>query len=199
MPAAGRGHLRASHADREQVIETLKAAFVQRRLDRAECGLRAGQALVARTYAELAALTADLPAGPTKTQPPAPAQLRAERRVARPGPVIAAATAAYAGLWVSVVFLSNHTGQAPWAAPLIFGGFGVYVFILVISVAHMVALRREPRSGGRSPRRPVTGAGSQASQRLSSADPGGQLPPGDRRHRHTAEAAPTVRPRLLPS
>ena len=27
--AAGRGHLRASHADREQVIGTLKAAFVQ--------------------------------------------------------------------------------------------------------------------------------------------------------------------------
>ena len=30
--AAGRGHLRASHADREQVIDVLKAAFVQGRL-----------------------------------------------------------------------------------------------------------------------------------------------------------------------
>jgi Domain of unknown function (DUF1707) len=27
--AGGRGHLRASHTDREQVIGTLKAAFVQ--------------------------------------------------------------------------------------------------------------------------------------------------------------------------
>ena len=26
---AGRGHLRASHADREQMIDALKAAFVQ--------------------------------------------------------------------------------------------------------------------------------------------------------------------------
>jgi uncharacterized protein DUF1707 len=32
LGAAGLGHLRASHADREQIIETLKAAFVQGRL-----------------------------------------------------------------------------------------------------------------------------------------------------------------------
>ena len=59
----GRGHLRVSHADREQVIGTLKAAFVQGRLVKDEFDLRVGQALAPRTYAELAALTADLPAG----------------------------------------------------------------------------------------------------------------------------------------
>jgi hypothetical protein len=59
----GRGHLRASYADREQVIGTLKAAFVQGRLVKDEFDLRVGQALAPRTYAELAALTADLPAG----------------------------------------------------------------------------------------------------------------------------------------
>ena len=58
----GRGHLRASHADREQVIGTLKAAFVQGRLTKDELDLRVGRALAPRTYAELAALTADLPA-----------------------------------------------------------------------------------------------------------------------------------------
>ena len=63
LEAAGRGHLRASHADREQVIGTLKAAFVQGRLTKDEFDLRVGQTLAARTYAELAALTADLPAG----------------------------------------------------------------------------------------------------------------------------------------
>ena len=62
--AGGRGHLRASHADREQVVGTLKAAFVQGRLVKDEFDLRVGQALAPRTYAELAALTADLPAGP---------------------------------------------------------------------------------------------------------------------------------------
>src|SRR5205809_5745427 len=60
--AAGRDRLRAGHADREQVIEALKDAFVQGRLTRDELDTRAGQALIARTRAELAALTADIPA-----------------------------------------------------------------------------------------------------------------------------------------
>ena len=59
-----RGRLRACHADREQVIGTLKAAFVHGRLTRDELDARAGQALAARTYADLAALTADIPADP---------------------------------------------------------------------------------------------------------------------------------------
>ncbi len=60
--AMGRGHIRASDADREQVIDTLKAAFVQGRLTRDQFGVRAGQALVSRTYAELAAATDGIPA-----------------------------------------------------------------------------------------------------------------------------------------
>jgi Domain of unknown function (DUF1707) len=67
--AAGRGRLRASHADREQVIGTLKAAFVQGRLAKDELDARVGQTLASRTYADLAAVTADLPAGLARTQP----------------------------------------------------------------------------------------------------------------------------------
>jgi Domain of unknown function (DUF1707) len=59
--AMGRGRLRASDADREQVVDTLKAAFVKGWLTRDELGLRAGQALVSRTYAELAAVTDGIP------------------------------------------------------------------------------------------------------------------------------------------
>jgi hypothetical protein len=83
MPAAlGRGHLRASHADREQVIGVLKAAFVQGRLGKDELNARVGQALAARTYADLATLTADLPAGLTAAEPPhRPARARAPRPV----------------------------------------------------------------------------------------------------------------------
>src|SRR5262252_141743 len=62
---ADRGRLRASHADRERVIEVLKTAFVQGRLTKDELETRAGQTFAARTYADLAALTADLPAGLT--------------------------------------------------------------------------------------------------------------------------------------
>jgi Domain of unknown function (DUF1707) len=72
--AAGRAHLRAAHADREHVIDLLKAAFVQGRLTKDELDTRAGQALTARTYAELAALTADIPAGPSDRPPRQPAR-----------------------------------------------------------------------------------------------------------------------------
>ena len=67
--ARGRGHLRAAHADREQVVAALKAAFVQGRLDKEELDARVGQAFAARTYAELAALTADLPSVPAGPAP----------------------------------------------------------------------------------------------------------------------------------
>jgi hypothetical protein len=49
--------LRASRADRERVIDLLKAAFVQGRLDRDEFDARIGQALASRTYGELAAVS----------------------------------------------------------------------------------------------------------------------------------------------
>ena len=60
--ALGSGHIRASDAEREQVIDTLKAAFVQGWLTRDQLGVRTGQALVSRTYAELAAVTDGIPA-----------------------------------------------------------------------------------------------------------------------------------------
>lgn len=71
-PAAADGdRLRAGHADREQVVGTLKDAFTQGRLTRDELDARTGQALAARTYAELDALTADIPGAPRLDVPPA--------------------------------------------------------------------------------------------------------------------------------
>jgi len=62
--AAGRqGQLRASHDDREQIVTALKAAFVHGRLTQDELVTRTGQALAAMTWADLSALTADLPGG----------------------------------------------------------------------------------------------------------------------------------------
>jgi hypothetical protein len=83
--AAGRGRLRASHADREQVIDTLKTTFVQGRLTKDEFDARIGQTLASRTYAELAAVTADIPARPASAQPlrkPGRALGRAEKTAA---------------------------------------------------------------------------------------------------------------------
>ena len=97
--AAGHGYLRVSHADREQVIGTLKAAFVHGMLAKDEFDLRVSQAFASRTYAELAAVAAGLPAEPTAAQPPKPARAEGEQPVLRPGPVIMAATALCAGVW----------------------------------------------------------------------------------------------------
>ncbi len=55
--------LMASDADREKVAGVLRAGFAGGRLTKEELDLRLGQTLAARTYAGLAALTADLPAG----------------------------------------------------------------------------------------------------------------------------------------
>ena len=68
VAAAGHGHLPASHAQRDHVIGQLQAAFVQGRLTMDEFDERVGQAFASRTYTELAALTADLPAGLTAAQ-----------------------------------------------------------------------------------------------------------------------------------
>jgi hypothetical protein len=79
--AAGRGRLRASHADREHVLDVLKAAFVQGLLTKDEFDMRVGQTFASRTYAELAALTADIPAGLIGAQP-----LRKPARAQAPHP-----------------------------------------------------------------------------------------------------------------
>ena len=73
--AAPLGRLRASHVDREQVIGTLQAAFVQGRLAKGEFDARVGQALAARTRAELAVITADIPDGVRPAERPYPPAL----------------------------------------------------------------------------------------------------------------------------
>ena len=55
--------MRASSADRERAVDVLKAGFAEGRLTQDEYNDRMGRAYAARTYGELATLTADLPAG----------------------------------------------------------------------------------------------------------------------------------------
>jgi len=70
-PAAGR-ELRASYEDRDKVAEQLRVAAGDGRLTADELDQRLEAALTARTYGELAALTADLP-GVAKVEPDVPA------------------------------------------------------------------------------------------------------------------------------
>ena len=71
-----------------------------------EFDLRVGQMLAARTYADLAALTADLPAGLAAAKPPQPAPAQDGAAIPRPGIVLTVATVPYAGgIWA--LFLSG--------------------------------------------------------------------------------------------
>jgi hypothetical protein len=71
--------MRAASTDRERAVDVLKAAFAEGRLTQDEYNDRMGRAYAARTYGELAALTADVPAGALPVwslqpyQPPPPA------------------------------------------------------------------------------------------------------------------------------
>ena len=148
--AAGRGGLRVSHADREQVIGTLKAAFVQGRLAKDEFDLRVGQTLAARTYAELAALTADLPAGLADAAPSRRATRRPMSNVARAGICVAMAVAA-------PVVLSFSIGRAAF---VLFTPF--YFMALAVLGAETLVSWQDKRSSEQPPRRPAPGAGGTA-------------------------------------
>ncbi len=60
--APAEGELRASHMDRDRVVELLRVAAGDGRLTPEELDERLELALTARTYSELAVLTTDLPA-----------------------------------------------------------------------------------------------------------------------------------------
>ena len=138
-----RSELRASHADREHVIEVLKVAFVQGRLVKDEFDLRVGQAFAARTHAELAAVTADLPAEPTTVQPttaepPTPARAQIEPPVVRPGRLITVATAVCAGVWMFgflVPWPRDAEGDPPHGvALLVYATTLIYLFVLAMTL-----------------------------------------------------------------
>jgi len=61
-PARQQAQLRASHEDRDRVIDALRVAAGDGRLTSDELDERVEAAFTARTYGELAVLTADLPA-----------------------------------------------------------------------------------------------------------------------------------------
>jgi hypothetical protein len=173
--AGGRGHLRASHADREQVIETLKAAYVQGMLAKDEFDLRVGQTFASRTYAELAALTADIPARVAGVRPPGPARESVNKKAVA---AVACATAALIGMWsVSI----------PDGSPLAIPAFVVTLVLLLAAPTGWLLLFHDwldQRAGRRSAQGLPPGAGGKPSQRPASADPAGQFPPIDHGQQH---------------
>jgi hypothetical protein len=160
--AAAHGRLRASDNDREQVIDTLKVAFAHGRLTKQELDLRAGQAFASRTYADLAAVTAGLPARSAEARP-LPKLATAEDRAAESlaikrglgwGGVIVSAL-------IAATILTNNEAVADIAVLLV----GAYLMFLLIAVGDTVnswfekrRARKQlpPAPGGRGPRVGVT-------------------------------------------
>ena len=187
--AAGRDRVRAGHADREQVIETLKTAFVDGRLTRDELDVRAGRALAARTYADLAALTADIP--PSPAEPPAPAPAGPARPPALAGRRPLARAAGQSGICLIIasaavrvggLFDPDGSGPNPyhsWGKPFLF--IAIFAFLAALGfLGNGLAASSEQRHSRRQlPPGPGPGGHALGAERRggSGQDP---VPPGSR-------------------
>ncbi len=129
--AASRGLLRASDAEREQVIDALKTAFAQGLITRDELGTRAGQALASRTYAELTAVTAGLTASRPRPQP-----ARAHPKRINKKAVTAGACAIVLAPALAAAFLLTF-----------YGGFIILFLLACIGAVVSAAPVRPPRPG----------------------------------------------------
>ena len=63
LAAGGQGGLRASDADRERAAKVLRTGFAEGRLDKDEYDSLLGRVYTAKTHAELAMVTSQLPGG----------------------------------------------------------------------------------------------------------------------------------------
>ena len=197
--AAGRGHLRASHADREQVIDILKAAFVRGMLTKDEFDLRVGQAFASRTGGELAEFIADLPAGLATAQPPGTARAQGQARVLRFGTVIAVATMLYAAVWpLALVLPRDGEGEPQAAIRLLVITTFAYLMISVLAGLELLESRQDKPSGARQPRRPLPCGRTSPPGPYG---PGGPVqitgPPGPRPHRPEPVGGPRAPPFAL--
>jgi uncharacterized protein DUF1707 len=150
------GPLRASHADREQVIDVLKVAFAQGRLDRDEFDLRAAQALAARTYADLAVLTADIPVWLISGRPAEAAPESVNKKAIR---AMTWATAALIAIWPVMMRMPDGS---PYAIPVFVAFLALF---MAVPTGWLVLLHDwlDKRAARRSELAPPPAPGDEAS------------------------------------
>ena len=189
--AARQGRWRASHADREQVVGALKAAFVQGRLTADELDERVGQALAARTYAELAALTTDLPPDPAPAREPGPATQPAPARQPAPdrrpqNTASRRAVKAGAGA-IGVTVTAASVAGAVAGQPAAFVFVAVFMVVLaaaatavvasLIHVALKLEARQRSRPRGQQPPGPESGAAGHSAPHARAPEANQARPP----------------------
>jgi hypothetical protein len=165
--AGGLGHLRASHADREQVIALLKVAFVQGRLSKDELDARASQTFAGRTYAELDEVTADLPAGLTAVPPPRPAaRVRGRRPVNKT--LIWGASGTITPVMLGLGIVAAHLDESDAVVQMYFTSAFSFLLVWLLVGVMMAGSWRQQRSSDRQPPQPPS---TVKSRRLSYRQP----------------------------
>ena len=189
--ARGDSYLVASQADRERVLGALKAAFVQGRLTKDEFDQRVGQALA--TYAALDALTADIPAGPIETQPPAANRHAHNTKVIRRG-IAAGAGVSMAFTAAEVIVAGGGPVVGAAAVPLV----GLFVAVLLAGLLTLLSWVLEKSSGRQPLQGRLSGPSGQVSQRPASADSANSPPQIPHGPGHIVEVARSRLPRRPP-
>jgi hypothetical protein len=198
---SGRGRLRASDADREHVAGTLKAAYVHGLVTKDEFDARVSQTFASRTYAELALITADIPAELALITADIPAGLAAASPPLRPGPAPVNPPAHAnltpgerammgTGLLAALALLVALLAEGFVGGLLALGGLGSAFVSAFLLGAQVRSSRRNSHPGGQLPPQRATHSGPGAGRQAASAPTAQQLPnPGQPRRRNNADAA----------
>jgi hypothetical protein len=159
-------------AGREQVIAALKAAYVQGRLTKEEFDLRVGQVLA--IYAELDALTADIPAAPPAVTARAElAREAANKKIIRQG------TAGVASL-TFVLVTALIMPHSPVLAVIVGVMLTSFVAVLAVGLLTLLSWALDRRSGGQGAEgaRPAQGSPPGTADQQGRQPDLGQDPPG---------------------
>jgi hypothetical protein len=161
--------LRASDTDREQLIDVLKTAFSEGRLDQDEYTARMGQAYSAKTYGELRGLVADLP-GPVPSAVPyqyTRYPVKPANSMAVASMVLGLATPLFGLTAIPAVILGHKArrqmrytgerGNGMALTGLIIGWAAIGLFVLLVTVGILAAIAS---TGGSSYTTPSFGSQS---------------------------------------
>lgn len=185
---AAAGRMRAANADRERVVALLQVAFAEGRLARDEFGERVGGALEARTYADLAALTADIPARTAAAPRPPAAPARARRPLSR-RTVAGCWTLVTLAVMVTDAALTGNAAGPTAGLSLLFIAAFVVAFV---SWLYAMSVHRGDAAAGKPPAGPAPGGRGEA------AAPACPPPPDDQAEHGQAQATRGHPARRLP-
>lgn len=140
--------LRVSDTDRERTADVLRTAYVEGRLSQDELDARLGHAYAARTYAELAVPTADLPAAQRPWPGPVAQPAVQSRQPATNGTAVAALVCGLMQVFtlgitaIPAVVLGHlargqirrtgERGEGMATAGLVLGWLGIALFVLML-------------------------------------------------------------------